>query len=98
MYAPYGTELFPPQFQLSASKRAVLADRALLFLIDKDTKHLVLQSSDYLDMSNINFVVPNNDGLLGYVAKTGICICVPDAQHDPRFNHAIDKKVFPTGP
>jgi hypothetical protein len=76
----------------------VLADRSLLFLIDKESKCLVLQRSDHLDMSSMNFVVPNNDRLLGYVAKTGTCICVPDAQHDPRFNHAIDQKVFPTYP
>ena len=34
--------------------------------------------------------VPLADGLLGYVARKGLSVCVPDAQLDPRFNRQWD--------
>jgi GAF domain-containing protein len=34
--------------------------------------------------------VPLADGLLGYVARKGVSVCIPDAQLDPRFNRQWD--------
>ena len=78
----------------------MLADRTLLFNIDVDAKELyvVADAAQHLfptatSACDIRIRIPLSDGLLGYVARTGTSICLPDAKHDPRFNINIDKKM-----
>lgn len=66
-------------------------------VIDKVSKELRIEadSSEHLfplskSSKDFGIVVAPTDGLLGYVARTGISINIPDAQMDPRFNKGLD--------
>ena len=70
-------------------KRALMADRCTIFLLDK--KKNELWSKVAHGEREIKF--PSYLGIAGYVATTGDILNIPDAYADPRFNREIDKKT-----
>ncbi|XP_064594905.1 dual 3',5'-cyclic-AMP and -GMP phosphodiesterase 11-like isoform X2 [Liolophura sinensis] len=82
----------------------VNADRCSLFLVQgkgTEEKHLVSKLFDIHSESTFEETVKNTQeiripwgtGIIGYVAKTGEGVNIPDAYEDPRFNDEIDTKT-----
>ena len=65
------------------------AERASLFLVDRDRQQLVLRvSEDAPDGDPVR--IPLASGIAGAAAATGKVVNVADAYADPRFNRAVD--------
>eukprot|EP00672_Neobodo_designis_P028207 CAMPEP_0174840840 /NCGR_PEP_ID=MMETSP1114-20130205/8931_1 /TAXON_ID=312471 /ORGANISM="Neobodo designis, Strain CCAP 1951/1" /LENGTH=1084 /DNA_ID=CAMNT_0016075007 /DNA_START=45 /DNA_END=3299 /DNA_ORIENTATION=+ len=73
---------------LSGARRLLKADRATLFLVDKERNELYSKIADDTDGQVIRF--PIGRGIAGTVAKLGTSENIPDAYADPRFNKAFD--------
>ncbi|MBI3893302.1 MAG: GAF domain-containing protein, partial [Candidatus Wallbacteria bacterium] len=67
------------------------ADRATLFLIDKETNELWSNSTQGGEVKEIRF--PKTVGIAGHVATTGEPLNIKDAYESPLFNQAFDKKT-----
>jgi adenylate cyclase len=70
---------------------ALNADRATLFLNDRETGELFSRVLAGEKISEIRF--PNHLGIAGTVFIKGETINIPDAYADPRFNQDVDKKT-----
>lgn len=64
------------------------ADRASVFLVDKERKEVYSSVFDSQSVSAIRF--PINKGIVGYVASSGNVVNLPDAYQDARFNPSVD--------
>jgi cAMP-specific phosphodiesterase len=73
---------------LTGAKRLLNADRASLFLVDKERHELYSKIADDTGGQVIRF--PIGRGIAGTVAKSGVAENISDAYADPRFNKAID--------
>jgi cAMP-specific phosphodiesterase len=76
---------------LSGARRLLTADRATLFLVDKERNELYSKIADDTDGQIIRF--PVGLGIAGAVAQTGKAENISDAYADPRFNRAVDLKL-----
>jgi adenylate cyclase len=66
------------------------AERASLFLVDREQQQLVLQvSQDAAQAGTIR--IPLASGIAGAAATTGRAVRVADAYADPRFNPEVDR-------
>lgn len=67
------------------------ADRATLFLLDRDTNELWSKVAQGLDVAEIRF--PADKGIAGHVATSGETLNIQDAYESDLFNPEIDKKT-----
>ena len=67
------------------------ADRASLYLVDRERKELWTKVAQGLDVQEIR--VPMDRGIAGHVAATGQAMNVLDAYQEPLFNPEIDQKT-----
>jgi adenylate cyclase len=67
------------------------ADRASLFLLDRETKELWSKVAEGTKMNEIRF--PMTVGLAGYAVSTGEIVNIPDAYLDSRFNQTVDRET-----
>jgi adenylate cyclase len=67
------------------------ADRASLYLVDRERRELWTKVAQGLDVEEIR--VPMDKGIAGHVATTGEPLNVADAYQEPLFNQAIDQKT-----
>jgi len=65
------------------------ADRATIWLLDKDTNELWSKVADGVPLIRI----PKETGVVGWVVKNGQMLNVPDAYVDDRFNPSVDKST-----
>ncbi len=85
-----GTEgLIQRIVQLAA--RVMKADRASLFLVDRQTGELWSQVA--LGVGSQRLVVPSGRGIAGHVFKTGETVCLDDVYADPRFDPTNDQRL-----
>ena len=68
--------------------RGTDADRATLYVLDKARRELRFTIA--LDASLRGMCLPMEEGLVGYVARTGEVVNIEDAYADPRFSHRFD--------
>eukprot|EP00929_Paragymnodinium_shiwhaense_P032777 TRINITY_DN18121_c0_g1_i1.p1 TRINITY_DN18121_c0_g1~~TRINITY_DN18121_c0_g1_i1.p1 ORF type:complete len:1038 (+),score=221.48 TRINITY_DN18121_c0_g1_i1:141-3254(+) len=69
------------------TQRLCAADRASLYLIDRDSNELYIQAGD------ITLRLPMSQGIAGSVATTRQTVNIADAYQDPRFDSSVDKKT-----
>jgi adenylate cyclase len=67
------------------------ADRASLFLVDRDRGELWSKVAQGLDTAEIRF--PLTQGIAGHVAASGDTLNIPDAYQYPLFNREIDQRT-----
>ena len=67
------------------------ADRASLFLLDRETNELWSKVAQGSEMAEIRF--PMTLGLAGHAVCTGEIVNIPDAYLDARFNQTVDKET-----
>ena len=76
-------------------KTVILAERCALFLHDESTQELYFKpvgdNESHARLKEIRF--PANQGVAGWVATNKICLNIPNAYKDHRFNSDIDKKT-----
>jgi phosphoserine phosphatase RsbU/P len=65
------------------------AERASLFLYDSATDELFSKIAQGSEIGEIRF--PASTGVAGYIAQKKVCLNIPDAYSDPRFNPEPDK-------
>jgi HD-GYP domain-containing protein (c-di-GMP phosphodiesterase class II) len=79
---------------LSESVKTVDADRASLFIVDRQRKELWSKIAQGLEAQAAEkdriIRLPIGRGIAGHVAQTGRPLNIPDAYADPRFNRAFD--------
>ena len=68
--------------------RLLQADRASIFIWDKEAKQVVACPALGVDGSSLR--LPDDAGIVGEVLRTGAPIRVRDAYDDPRFNKEVD--------
>lgn len=73
------------------ARRLLHADRASLFLVDKEQGELYSEVADSTAGQQIRF--PIGTGIAGTVAATGEAENIHDAYHDTRFNRDVDLKL-----
>jgi adenylate cyclase len=75
--------------------QGVDADRATLYLLDEPRRELcsIVALGDEEDGTLRKIRVPLEEGLAGYVARTGETVSVTDAYTDPRFSPRIDEET-----
>lgn len=71
--------------------QAMGADRATLFMVDKQTGELVSRAAHLPELPEIRLAM--GQGIAGYVAQTCSPVNIPHADDHPRFTAAIDKKT-----
>eukprot|EP01105_Mastigella_eilhardi_P001676 TRINITY_DN119_c0_g2_i2.p1 TRINITY_DN119_c0_g2~~TRINITY_DN119_c0_g2_i2.p1 ORF type:complete len:1202 (-),score=363.18 TRINITY_DN119_c0_g2_i2:104-3595(-) len=74
---------------LQRARELVDAERSSLFLIDAASGELISHVAE--GAQQIRF--PLNQGIAGYVAKTGEVLNISDAYKDSRFNEEVDKRT-----
>ncbi len=68
------------------------AERASLFLVDRERQQLILQVSQ--DAPEANAIrIPISTGIAGAAATTGKAVRIADAYQDPRFNQEVDRRT-----
>lgn len=78
------------KYVLKGAKELLCADRASLFLLDKERG--TLYSTPDFNTDKVDIRVGKGTGFVGQVAATGKAIVVADAYADPRFNQQVDKQ------
>ncbi len=68
------------------------AERASMFLVDRDGKSLILKVAEDLPQDR-TVRIPLTTGIAGAVASSGETIRIADAYADPRFNPDIDRET-----
>jgi energy-coupling factor transporter ATP-binding protein EcfA2 len=68
------------------------AERASLFLVDREREQLVLRVAQDLP-EGAHPRIPLASGIAGAAALSGEAVCVDDAYADPRFNQALDAET-----
>jgi len=76
---------------MTLAARGVDADRATLYLLDEPRRELC--SIVMLGEGLCEIRLPLEEGLAGYVARTGETVSVADAYADPRFSRRIDEET-----
>jgi GAF domain-containing protein len=76
---------------IRAAASVTLADRASLFLIDRDSGELWTMVA--VGLQNEEIRLPRGVGIAGWVAEHNELVNVADAYADPRFNPDIDKRT-----
>ncbi|HXY42412.1 MAG TPA: GAF domain-containing protein [Vicinamibacteria bacterium] len=76
---------------LDTLKERLEADRASLFLVDRERGELWSKVAHGLTTEEIRF--PIDRGIAGHVARTGEIVRIADAYQHPAFNPAIDQKT-----
>ena len=71
----------------------VNAERASLFLVDREHDELWLTVAQEADAGVSELRVPAGSGIAGWVARTGETVRVDDAYTDPRFNPELDQRT-----
>ncbi len=70
------------------------AEAGSLFMMDAETKHLVMEvSSNLNDEQSTKVRVPLGKGIIGYVAQTGEPVIVNDARSDSRHFDGVDRAI-----
>jgi len=67
------------------------ADRATLFLVDKEKQHIWSKVIQGEEVNEIR--VQLGAGIAGLVAQTGETVNIPDAYKDSRFNQEVDRRT-----
>jgi adenylate cyclase len=67
------------------------ADRATLFLVDKEKQHIWSKVIQGEEVNEIR--VQLGAGIAGLVAQTGTTVNIPDAYKDSRFNQDVDRRT-----
>ena len=67
------------------------AERASLFLYDTQTNELYSKIAQGSEIGEIRF--PADKGIAGHIAEKKVCVNIPDAYRDPRFNPEPDTKT-----
>jgi adenylate cyclase len=67
------------------------ADRATLFLVDKEKEHIWSKVVQGEEVNEIR--VQLGAGIAGLVAQTGMTVNIPDAYKDSRFNQDVDRRT-----
>jgi signal transduction histidine kinase len=82
---------------IAKASELVEADRASLFLVDREQEELWSRVAEGLgDPAEGNVAIirlPMGRGIAGFVAQTGVALNLPDAYEDPRFNRDVDAKT-----
>jgi len=68
------------------------AERASLFLVDRERRELVLRVAQDLP-HGARVVIPLDSGIAGAAATSGRNVSVADAYQDPRFNPEVDRET-----
>ncbi len=76
---------------LQESTRLMQAERATLFLYDAATDELYSKIAQKSEIGEIRF--PASAGIAGFIARQRVCLNIPDAYQDPRFNPEPDRKT-----
>ena len=76
---------------ISQTTVIVEADRSSLFLYDRQKHELWSKIAQGLDTEEIRFSA--DQGITGYVVRTGEVVNIRDAYEDPRFNQDIDRET-----
>jgi len=76
---------------LSETCGLVDAERASLFLYDAETDELYSKIAQGSEIGEIRF--PADAGIAGYIARNKVCLNIPDAYSDPRFNPEPDTRT-----
>lgn len=76
---------------MEAVRRELSAERASLFLYDRERNELWSKVAQGLDSQEIRFSA--SEGLAGHCVRTGGALNVPDAYADGRFNREIDRRT-----
>jgi phosphoserine phosphatase len=71
----------------AAACQVLHAERASVWLLDAETRELVLEIAS--DLKQVR--VPISTGLVGSCALSGLAVNVPDCYADPRFNAQVDR-------
>src|SRR6266542_1638563 len=71
--------------------QALNADRASVFLVDRETEELYTLVVSELEIAEIRLHL--GSGLAGYVAQTGETLVIPDCYADPRFDESWDHRT-----
>jgi putative ABC transport system ATP-binding protein len=69
------------------------AERASLFLVDRDREELWLTVAREADETVAELRVPMATGIAGHAARTGETVRIDDAYGDPRFNPDMDRRT-----
>ena len=69
--------------------RAMDAERATLWLLDAETGTLRSRVANLPELEALE--LPSNQGLAGYVVRTGDVVNVPDVREDPRWDPGTDR-------
>ena len=77
------------QMVIEYSMRLLKADRATLFLYDRNTEELVSRIAE----GTGELRIPANTGIAGTAAQSLTSVNVPDAYDDPRFNRSVDAQT-----
>lgn len=78
-------------FILREAQNLLHADRASIFMVDKERDRL--HSREKFNTAGIDIKVEVNKGIVGVVAATGKADIVDDVYADPRFNQQIDRET-----
>jgi GAF domain-containing protein len=73
------------------ASRLTDAERASLFLVDQSSGEIWSKVAERSEIREIR--VPMDSGIVGWVAKHGHLVNIPDAYEDPRFNRDVDKRT-----
>jgi adenylate cyclase len=73
--------------------RILGADRASIFLVDKENKELWLKVAQGEGRQPVEVRIPMGSGIAGHVATTGETLNVPDPYGHPLFNADVDRKT-----
>ncbi len=84
---PGGLDVALPEL-VNRIAEAVGADRATLFLHDRETGELFSRVASGAGVAEIRF--PDSQGVAGAIFATGAAELIADAYADPRFNRAVD--------
>lgn len=69
------------------------AEKTTIFLVDDQRKKLWSKITDNETGETVEISKPMNIGILGYVAKTGKGVNIPDAYNHPLFSPEVDEPV-----
>ncbi|HET8646505.1 MAG TPA: GAF domain-containing protein, partial [Vicinamibacteria bacterium] len=76
---------------LERTSALLQADRASVFLVDRQRGELWSKVAQGMETAEIRF--PIDRGIAGHVATSGQVLNIPDAYQDPLFNPEIDQKT-----
>jgi len=72
-----------------AATELLEADRCSLYTVNHQAEILHLITAD----ASVDISLSLNQGIAGYVGRTGLVVNIPDCYQDPRFNPSFDKQT-----